>query len=420
MLGWEYPPVISGGLGIASQGLARELSLEHEVDFLLPKLFSEHQDHSINLIQAEGKYNSSLWKKSDIIREKISFLEIGLTLLPYAPPSFFREKKTSEKSYNQLSETEESQLIRFVPLTGRYGNLQKEIKKYALIATQIALENKYDVAHGHDWMTFPACMAIKKALDIPFITHIHSTEFDRNGSYGDPEIKKIEKEGLEAAESIIAVSQRVKQQLVDHYKIPDHKITVVPNGGYSGRKTKKIKSSSPKIGFVGRFTHQKGPMKFLDIARELSSKHPDIQFVMAGDGYLNQDIKKKISQLNLSSKVHLPGFLSLEKVDQLMKELDILVVPSASEPFGLVVLEALTNQTLVIAASGSGICEFIPSLPNEPYWDVFSFCNRISELLNDRKLYQQTLEASLEEASKLSWGSSALETSKIYTKLVHA
>lgn len=418
MLGWEYPPIISGGLGIASQGLAKELSLSHQIDFLIPKIQKGHlQD--INLIEAEGQFDPSLWKRSETIKEKLSFLEVGVKLLPYAPAKFFEQKKEASKTYKILSETEESELIRSIRLTGKYNDkLHAEISKYALIATQIAGRDTYDIVHGHDWMTFSAGKAVKEALGIPLVAHVHSTELDRNGSYTDPEIIRIEKEGCHAADHIIAVSHKVRSVLVNQYEVPQEKITVIPNGGFKRKEIKKSRKKFKKIGFVGRFTHQKGPLKFLDIARELVSDQNDIKFIMAGGGFLEEDIKTKIVQLNLSSKFELKGFIPKDEVDKLMSELDFLIIPSASEPFGLVALEALQNHTLVITTEGNGAGEFIPSLPQIPHWDIFTFCHTITELLNDPKKYQSLLSNCMDEAKDLTWKASALATFDVYKKIV--
>jgi glycosyltransferase involved in cell wall biosynthesis len=421
MLGWEYPPHISGGLGIASQGLARALAQKHTVDFLLPRKRKDHEEAGLSLLDAETRFDSSEWLKTNEISRQLKFLDIGVELVPYLPPKYFQRERTEEVLETTVTETDESMLIKAIKLTGTYhDHLPAELKKYALIAAQQATSDRYDVVHAHDWMTFQAAIAAKKATGIPFVAHVHSTEYDRNGDYGDPAIFKWEAEGLKEADRVIAVSSRVKTVLTDRYRIAAEKIDVIFNGfdPASYTKDRASYSSSQIVGFAGRFVHQKGVLQFIDIAREISNKKGDVHFVMAGDGYLMEEVKQKIERFNLTKKVTITGFLTYEKMQRTLRHFNVLVLPSVSEPFGLAALEAVHHKIPVVTSEASGLAEFIPSLPTAPQWDIFSFTSKVMALLGDKDTAQKTADACFKEAKNLTWKKSADLTDGVYQSLI--
>ena len=117
-----------------------------------------------------------------------------------------------------------------VDFTGKYDDgLLDEIRNYALVAEVIARNNKFDIIHAHDWLAYPAGMAAKRISGKPLVIHVHATDFDRSGGSVNPRVYAIEREGMEMADRIIAVSGLTKNIIVEKYGIPPEKITVVYN-----------------------------------------------------------------------------------------------------------------------------------------------------------------------------------------------
>ncbi len=85
----------------------------------------------------------------------------------------------------------------------------------------------------------------------------------------------------------------------------------------------------------------------------------------------------------------------------------MLITPSASEPFGLVMLEAILKRVPVAAAEGVGIAEFIPSLPQMKPWDQYNYVRLAERLLTDQVFRDKTIEDCYGEATKLTWSSAA-------------
>lgn len=417
MLGWELPPHISGGLGIASEGIAEGLaSCGHKVDFLLPKKKKAHRSSTFKILDASKiKPDLDFWRKKTPKVETLQQTEMGLRMIPYLPAEVFEIAREKQIIIEKLEDTTESQLLENVTLTGTYqDSLLNETSKYALLSTQLARKNKYDLVHAHDWVTFKAGRMAAKEAGLPLYVHCHSTEYDRNGQYTQAMVIEEERLGFEAAKKIFCVSQKLKDTIIEKFQVDGKKIVVVPNatnvtpGKFSQSKIKK------KVLFIGRFTHQKSPYSFIDIARDLINRGIDCDFEMIGDGYLRSDLENKVAQKNLTKELTFRGFISQSEVLKSLQKADLLIVPSASEPFGLVTLEAVASKVAVAAAHGSGIAEFIPSLPQVNLWDHYNFVRLAERLLTENKFRSDIIEKCFKEANDLSWTHSASIIQKNY------
>lgn len=420
MLGWEYPPIITGGLGIASQGLAEALAASgNEVTFLLPKKNKSQVSKNIKLLDAtKFKPDFDLWRKEKHHIEFLQEVEIGKLLLPYLSAQTFINAREKQKVVKTLEETEESRLLDQLELTGTYSeNLHSELLKYALLAAQVAGEGNYDLIHAHDWLTFKAGKMAGRLIGKPYVAHLHSTEFDRNGMHAQSFVMDEEKDGLEQADHVFCVSTKLKQAISEHYGISGEKVTVAPNGidlkSHSGSSKRKPKH----IAFIGRLTHQKSPARVIDIARELTSKGCDFTFSIIGEGYLQGELEEKVRRLNLTSQVRFNGFLERSSLLKKLSTIDLLIVPSLSEPFGLVILEAIKKHIPVAAAKNVGIAEFITSLPQADHWDTFTYCQLVEKLMTDDSYRSGIVKKCSEEAKGLTWKATAKVVNAAYKQL---
>lgn len=415
MLGWELPPIISGGLGVASEGIAVGLAKEgHIVDFLLPKKYKSHKAQSFKILDASGIVpNFDFWKLKTTEARVLRETEMGLRLVPYLHPEIF---SIARKKQLIIEDTDESMLLKRVELTGGYHqNLDDEIAKYALLAMQVAGGKKYDIIHAHDWITFRAGRMASKIAKKPLYTHCHSTEYERNGIHAQQAIIEEERLGFEASKSIFCVSTMLKKTIVEKYKIPACKVIVVPNAiNPENRDASKIVGDSKKVLFIGRFTDQKNPSTFIDIAKDLLNKGINATFEMIGDGYLRSDLERKVKQNNLCHRFTFTGFVNQAKVLKVLDSADLLITPSSAEPFGLVMLEAISKRVPVAAARGVGLAEFVPSLPQIASWDHYNFVRLAEHLLTDDQFADQVVKDCFSEASRLSWSRSAQLISAAY------
>jgi len=215
MFGWEFPPHITGGLGTACFGLTKGLAKHGaEVIFVVPKSFGDESQEGFRLINASDIELDFTQTLTQEFREKISYMEIGSNLVPYLDPEEF-ERWYSEEVLEKKTEVH-SVYNRKYQFSGKYGaNLMEEVARYALVALSIANNFEYDVIHAHDWLTYAAGIAAKKVSGKPLIVHVHATEFDRSGENVNQVVYDIERNGMEAADRVITVSNFTRQIVIE-------------------------------------------------------------------------------------------------------------------------------------------------------------------------------------------------------------
>lgn len=155
------------------------------------------------------------------------------------------------------------------------------------------------------------------------------------------------------AKKIIVNSIATKYLLIKKFKIEKEKLKLAYYGFEDPSiKKKNIFKLNVKVGFIGRFESFKGLHSLIEAANLL--KHENINFLIGGDGYLEEDLKKlskKNDKIKFIGKVFNPL--------KFIKDLDILVVPSIREPLGIVSIEAGFCKIPVIATNIDGIPEVV-------------------------------------------------------------
>jgi glycogen synthase len=320
MFGWEFPPNNSGGLGTACYGLTKSLSKKGaDITFVLPRKMKVDADF-IKVLFGD-KENSKYYLVNSLIQA-------------YSTEQSYQERVFAE------SQTPGGGNINM------YGsNLFAEVERYGIIGAKIASEEQFDVIHAHDWLTFKAGIEAKRVSGKYLVVHIHATEFDRTGGNGvNQYVYDLEKQGMQEADSIIAVSNYTKNKIIQHYGIPKEKIKVIHNGvefeNYALEKVNKLKETNKIVLFLGRLTLQKGPDYFVYAAQKVLQYYPSAIFVVAGGGDMERAIIKKVAELGISSKFIFTGFLRGKEVYEAYKMADLYVMPSVSEPFGIAPLES--------------------------------------------------------------------------------
>ena len=423
MFGWEFPPNISGGLGTACYGIVKGLSEYQDIHvrFVVPK--SHGNEMSANNLQLISADQISIGRETQLIHRlsNVSFFEVESKLTPYLTPEIYSETlQKSNKKEEITSTTSKGTRIKF---SGKYGpNLFDEIANYAIVAKTIAVENDFELIHAHDWLTFPAAVAAKKISGKPLILHVHSTDFDRSGGAINPKIFAIEKQGLDEADKIIVVSNRIKRRLTEQYFIPSDKIVTIYNGIETQVNTEeKLKHRTDKeqiVTFLGRITIQKGPEYFVDVARMVIQRMKNVHFVMAGNGELRNQILELSVKYGISDRFHFTGFLNGPEVTEMLRRSDLFIMPSVSEPFGIVPLEAMQANVPVIISLQSGVSELIQNVVKTDFWDVHAMADAVHGILKHKRLSKVMVEEGKQEVSKLNWTQPAHLIKQVYQNLL--
>jgi glycosyltransferase involved in cell wall biosynthesis len=319
-----------------------------------------------------------------------------------------------QKAYNYLKYTNSLE----GELYGR--NLFEEVEKYAEKAAIIAKFEDFDVIHCHDWMTFRAGKKAKQVSGKPLVVHVHATDFDRTGGNPNQQVYDIEREGMHAADKIIAVSNYTKDMIVKHYGIPPEKVTVVHNAiEHHHQLPCKQKDNSKEniVLFLGRLTLQKGPDYFIEAANKVLKIMPNTKFVVAGSGDMYRRMVDRAAELGMAKNILFTGHLTGEDIDKAYQMADLYVMPSVSEPFGITPLESLKNNTPVLISKQSGVSEVLPNALKVDFWDTEEMTNKIVGALSYKHMSSSLAENGFRDVEKMSWDNAAEKCINVYKAL---
>ena len=447
MLGWEFPPFISGGLGTACYGLTKAMSgIGTDIMFVLPRPVASPFSTHVRLVSPRP--GSPLESPETELRldefDRVTFRTVNAQMAdPYIRPEDFRSTKTAATAvYGQTAPIFSDQSSGTIPVpeplpagiprapvaaNAHYaGDLFAEVQRYAALAAEIARGESFDVVHAHDWMTFPAGLAVAGIKGVPLVVHVHSTEFDRSGMNVDQRIYDIERRGMHGAMKIIAVSYLTKNLVTHHYGIDPGKVEVVYNAiesngnghavdpeQYSIHKDEKI------VLFLGRITMQKGPEYFLAAAKKVLDVMDNVKFVMAGSGDMIRRTIEMAAAMGIGHKVLFTGFLRGGDVEKIFKMADLYVMPSVSEPFGIAPLEAMSHDVPVIISKQSGVSEVLTHALKVDFWDINEMANKIIAVLRHPPLASTLRQHGSFEVNRLSWTDAARACVNVYQQAVY-
>ncbi|MDT8380307.1 MAG: glycogen synthase, partial [Desulfotignum sp.] len=235
-----------------------------------------------------------------------------------------------------------------------------------------------DVIHCHTWYTYMAGCLLKQILQAPLVVTTHSLEPHRpwkKDQLGDSYHATcwLEKTVMENADGIIAVSETMKQNVMDLYQVDPEKIHVICNGVDTRLfcKTPRpetlrsygIDPDRPYILFVGRITRQKGIMHLI---QAIAGMDPDVQTVLCASAPDTREIAqemetrvKKARQETDREILWISETIPLQDLPVLYSHAAVFVCPSVYEPFGIINLEAGACGTPVVAAAVGGIPEVV-------------------------------------------------------------
>ncbi len=470
MLGWEFPPHISGGLGTACFGMTEALAAKGvEVTFVVPRAYGDEDARFVRVVgcndvaaalRAEGGAGdptrlegmaAELYAVESDDPGVHRLVEVDSLLTPYLNEEEYRRRLAKEQGMRSdllsvpgTTMSEIRQILamhstdltgarrarRFIEsfapsaFTGRYGpDLMSEVARYAVVVGEAAMNEDFDVIHAHDWLTYPAGIVAAAVSGRPLVVHVHATEVNRSPEGGaNPQVREIEKLGLDAADRILAVSDFLGRILVDEYAADPAKIRTAHNGflPFDGAEAAVNRRTihDPIVLLLGRVTFQKGPEYFLRAAARVVKAIPNAQFVIAGSGDMLSYIVELSAELGIARNVHFTGFLRGDAVREMYDQADVYVMPSVSEPFGIAPLEAMSLGTPVIISKQSGVAEVVSGALTIDFWDVEAMADKIIAVLQQPALRKQLVETAHRDLSRLSWAEMVDTLIDVYTEVL--
>ena len=168
------------------------------------------------------------------------------------------------------------------------------------------------------------------------------------------------------------------------------------------------------VTFLGRVTFQKGPDYFIEAAKKVIDRDPNVRFVMAGSGDMLNKMVRRVAQLGIATKFHFAGFLKGNEVYEMFGMSDVYVMPSVSEPFGISPLEAMMSDVPVIISKQSGVAEVLKHAIKVDFWDVDELADSIYGMLHYDALSQMFKKYGKQEVENLRWENSAYYVNEVY------
>lgn len=412
MLGWEFPPRATGGLGTACAGIVDALARGGtDVTFVVPHAFTGEAPAGVRLVGCSGRRRRiALDAESARAAGAETSLAIHLVDSPLAPYQTAGTYRRVERRRGPFE------------LLGGYGpELHDEVRCYAEVVAALADEEEFDVVHAHDWMTFPAALAIGERSGRPIVLHVHACELDRAPGAGDPNIHALERLAFEEADRVVCVSHFTANRLRRHYGVPADKLRVVHNAVRQKlvvtRARERGAFGAPIVLFLGRITFQKGPERFLAAAARVLEARPDVKFVLSGEGDLLPAMVERAAEHGIARQVHFTGHLEPDEVTRMFALADVYVMPSVSEPFGIAALEAMVEGVPVIVSRSSGAAEVVRHGLKVDGADALDVASKILAVLERPALRRQLAEEGRQEVGRLRWDLRARSLADVYAEV---
>ncbi|HOD53037.1 MAG TPA: glycosyltransferase [Candidatus Cloacimonadota bacterium] len=434
MFTWEFPPLIAGGLAMACYGMVKALLQSGiEVDLVLPTkdmvyfpLRKVEDADTLPVVFLDPiKHKEYERITHETLTKRLEYLGVSFSPETYINGSELKswtkvvEKVVVEKHHHTTIQEKIWQDLK-IYLLGE-ENIFKKVQELTVRAEKFAKTLDFDLIHSHDWLTYPAGMLAKRLTGKPLIAHMHATEFDRSGGVGDERIHNLEYDGMSYADRVICVSKYTANMVISRYHIDSGKIRIIHNAYDVGDLIADQKDrifKGPTILFLGRITLQKGPDYFIEIANEVLKVHPHARFIMAGTGDMSRKLLHRSAFLRLRNRFIFAGFLNRKQVETILNSVDIYILPSVSEPFGIAPLEAMAYGVTAIISKQSGVSEVVNHAYKVDFWDTKKMSEIVNYLIENPDECQEMGEKGRLEVQSIGWSEAADKIISVYDEML--
>lgn len=392
----EYPPNVYGGAGVHVEYLSRELS---------------------RMIDLEVR----CFGDQDVARPPLTVRGFGLDKTGWACPK---------------------------PLESTFGAVQRgtNFNTAGLDA---------DIVHCHTWYAHWGAILAKLNYGIPMVLTVHSLEplrpWKREQLGGGYDFTCwLEKTAIEMADTVIAVSEGTKADILRLFDVPEERVRIIFNG-IDLDEYRKVTTTvalerfgidpiQPFVLFVGRIARQKG---IVHLARAIRHMDPSYQVVLCAGAPDTPEIAAEMkaaveaARANRRGVIWIDDMVDKKTVIELYSQAAVFCCPSIYEPFGIINLEAMACETAVVASAVGGIPEVVvdgetgclvpleqlevsPFEPKDPEKFARNLAEKVNLLMADPALREKMGQAGRKRAEeKFSWRAIAQETRALYAELTN-
>ena len=322
-----------------------------------------------------------------------------------------------------------------------FSDLSAEFKK------ALSGERSYDLIHSHYWLSGKVAMPVAKELKLPLVHTMHTMARVKNlnlaeGERPEPMIRvQGETQIVAAASALTANTDAEAASLVSLYDAcPDTVHVVTPGvdlynftpgaGRAVARKEIGITADTHVITFVGRIQPHKGPEILIHAISETLSHSPNLRpklrvFIIGGASGVNgsevERLKELVSWLNLADVISFLPPVPRTELPNWYRSSDLVCVPSYSESFGLVALEAQACGTPVVATAVGGlrtaVADGISGVLVDGH-DPRAWSSVLARLLQEPQRRVLLSMGAIEHASHFGWDATARGTLDIYDQVI--
>ncbi len=289
-----------------------------------------------------------------------------------------------------------------------------------------------DIVHTHTWYAAFAGFLAKILYNNKFVLTSHSLEplrpwKEEQLGAGYRLSSWVEKLGIENADRVVAVSNMMKADILQHFNIDEKKIAVIYNGIDTRKWKQTLTDDTLKeygideeyVLFVGRTTQQKGMVYLIEAAKDIKAK---VVFCTSAPDTpeIEQLLTEKMNET--TNTLWINKLLKEEQYIELYSNASVFACPSIYEPFGIINLEAMACKTPVVASRVGGIKEVVvegetgffvePKKPKQ-------LAEKINILLEDKELAKKFGENGRRRVEEyFDWRIIAKQTKEMYEKLL--
>ena len=353
----------------------------------------------------------------------------------------------------EVSELAPGVLVRHIP-AGPFEGLRKEDLPAQLCAVTAGVlraeaaknEGFYDLIHSHYWLSGQVGWIAQERWGVPLVHTMHTMARVKNltlaqGDAPEPAIREIgEEQVVTAADRLVANTHAEAKELIELYHADPNRVRVVhpgvdldvfvPGNQQTARKELGVSEDAIVLLFVGRIQPLKAPDVLIEAAAEILKRNPELRSRLAvaicggpsGSGLERPDALVTLADdLGVSEVVKFVPPTSRAELVKWFQAASVCVVPSHSESFGLVAIEAQACGTPVIAARVGGL----PTAVRDGITGVLvdghepaNWANHILSVVTNEELRSKLSAGAIAHASHFGWEDTTDKLISVYNEAV--
>jgi len=296
---------------------------------------------------------------------------------------------------------------------------------FQMLVVKKIVSIKPDIIHVQNIALGLSAWVVKKYFKTPYLVYGRGSDV-----YGSWPLKKIiSKVVLRTADAVVALSENMRREIKN---IEQRDVIIIPNGIELGRfqyeskdsirKTLKFNDEDKIIIFVGNLRKVKGVEYLIESMKEITEKEKNAKLIILGDGEERSDLEELVSTLFMDKYIKFLGRISNESIPKYMMASDLFVLPSVSESFGIVNLEAMASGLPIVATKVGGVPEIIKENINgllvEPRNSI-DLSLKIIKLLHNQPLAKKISNNNKSYVKNFSWVSVILKLNNVYIDIIN-